>query len=111
MVISTGKGVSNNAGLDGLCSSDVVLDTVNVTTIACKPLGAVLEVHNGMFDSDSDSREHVVEVSKVLTLVSSNLREWSNYDGRMAISAVNPDELSFVSAIGNRVTKSKHSEQ
>ncbi|SPC60614.1 uncharacterized protein UHOD_11133 [Ustilago sp. UG-2017b] len=52
-----------------------------------------------MFDLDSDSREHVVEVSKVLTLVGGNVREWSNCNGRMAISAINPDVLSFVKQV------------
>ena len=96
MVILTCKGVGNNAGLDHLGSSDAVLEMVDVTTIACKALEAVLQVCNGMFDSYLDLREHVVEVSKVSTLVGSNVREWSNCEGRMAISTINPDELTFV---------------
>ena len=96
MVIVTCKGVGNNAGLDCLGSSDAVLEMVDVTTIACKALEVVLQVCNGMFDLYSDLREHVVEVSKVSTLVSSNVREWSNCEGRMAISTINPDELTFI---------------
>ena len=51
IVISTGKGVFSNAGLDSLCSGDAVLNMIDVTTIACKALEAVLEICNDMFDS------------------------------------------------------------
>ncbi|SPC64595.1 uncharacterized protein UHOD_11960 [Ustilago sp. UG-2017b] len=70
-IILACKCMGDNACMDSPCCHHMILDAIHVPSVPVQALKSILEVGNGMFNPDPDSRERVVEEMQVAAFLSS----------------------------------------